>query len=299
MNGLELGEFSIIPSANDSMLPALYKAADDAANRYQTQYLWLIRGYLTLLVLGSIASAYSDYWQDLTTFATVAFVIVLTLAIVLLVTSGPKKWYYARALAESIKTLAWKYMMAADPYRGSDARDRFAADLHVLLRQDDDIGHILSGHPPHGDTITEIMDRVRDKQLQDRLVFYLKHRIEDQLAWYRTRSKQNRKAATYWFLTMIGLLLVTLLRLILSTRIPALSFVSIEVLASTVTSILTWTQVRRFQELSAAYTLAAAEICIIKNLATDVDSEDTLSTFVSDAENAFSREHTQWQARRG
>lgn len=63
-------------------------------------------------------------------------------------------------------------------------------------------------------------------------------------------------------------------------------------------SILTWIQAKRFSELAASYTLAAHEINIIKSQALDEMNEDEFSVFVGDAENAFSREHTQWVARK-
>ena len=53
----------------------------------------------------------------------------------------------------------------------------------------------------------------------------------------------------------------------------------------------------RFSELAASYALAAHEIGIIREQANAV-SEAQFSTFVADTENAFSREHTQWVARK-
>jgi ribosomal protein S18 len=59
-----------------------------------------------------------------------------------------------------------------------------------------------------------------------------------------------------------------------------------------------WTQIKRFAELSISYSLAAYEIGIVKTKANEVSDEETLSEFVNDAEQAFSREHTQWTARK-
>lgn len=65
-----------------------------------------------------------------------------------------------------------------------------------------------------------------------------------------------------------------------------------------VTSIFGWIQVKRHGELAASYTLTAHEIGAIQALALGISTEAELSDFVNTAEFAFSREHTQWQARR-
>ena len=57
-------------------------------------------------------------------------------------------------------------------------------------------------------------------------------------------------------------------------------------------------QAKRFTELSASYALTAHEITLIREQADELKKDEHLSTFVGDAENAFSREHTQWEARK-
>ena len=56
-------------------------------------------------------------------------------------------------------------------------------------------------------------------------------------------------------------------------------------------------QIKKFNELTSAYTLTAHEIGIIQGRLEEVDSEEDLSEFINEAELAFSREHTQWVAR--
>jgi hypothetical protein len=69
-------------------------------------------------------------------------------------------------------------------------------------------------------------------------------------------------------------------------------------LATSASAALTWLQAKKHNELSLSYVLAAQEIVLIKGEALSVNSEKKLSGFVLDAENAFSREHTQWVARK-
>ena len=62
--------------------------------------------------------------------------------------------------------------------------------------------------------------------------------------------------------------------------------------------ILIWIQAKRFRELAAAYGITAHEIGLALSELDDVQVENEFSKFVGDAENAFSREHTQWVARK-
>jgi hypothetical protein len=71
-----------------------------------------------------------------------------------------------------------------------------------------------------------------------------------------------------------------------------------DILIAIAASLLTWMQAKRFSELSASYALTANEIGIVREQADDLVSDGTLSSFVGDSENAFSREHTQWVARK-
>jgi hypothetical protein len=65
-----------------------------------------------------------------------------------------------------------------------------------------------------------------------------------------------------------------------------------------VTAPFVWLQVKRHGELAGSYLLTAHEIGHIQGRSGSVSDEKTLSDFVNEAEFAFSREHTQWSARR-
>ena len=56
-------------------------------------------------------------------------------------------------------------------------------------------------------------------------------------------------------------------------------------------------QFKRYRELGAAYAIAAHEIGFAEADAENINSEQDLSEYVSKAESAFSKEHTQWIVR--
>ena len=72
----------------------------------------------------------------------------------------------------------------------------------------------------------------------------------------------------------------------------------IEVVATAAGAVLTWLQGKKHNELNSSYALAAHEIVLIKGEALSVKSEKELAEFVFNSETAFSREHTQWAARK-
>lgn len=70
-------------------------------------------------------------------------------------------------------------------------------------------------------------------------------------------------------------------------------------LATTLTAILcAWAQTKRYQELAQAYGLAANEIASSEALSQSIQSEADLAKYVEEAEDAISREHTMWTAKR-
>jgi hypothetical protein len=77
-----------------------------------------------------------------------------------------------------------------------------------------------------------------------------------------------------------------------STSLPT------ELITTIISALIGWVQIKKYNELSASYALTAHEIGLIKEQSYYISSEKDFLDFIRDAETAFSREHTQWQARR-
>src|SRR4051794_17723543 len=99
--------------------PALFLAADEASNNYQSFFLRLIRGeYFTLFSAAVLSMSFLNGVGYYIVYASVFFiglVILLTRAL----GKPEQSWYGCRALAESVKTLTWRYMMRATPFEGA------------------------------------------------------------------------------------------------------------------------------------------------------------------------------------
>lgn len=102
----------------------------------------------------------------------------------------------------------------------------------------------------------------------------------------------------YFFWILIGVNIIAVICTALRMIYIELAFWPTDVFVAIAASILSWMQAKRFSELAASYTLASHEIGLIKEQSLLPDTHEKFSLFVGDAENAFSREHTQWVARK-
>ncbi|WP_126172562.1 SLATT domain-containing protein [Altericroceibacterium xinjiangense] len=78
---------------------------------------------------------------------------------------------------------------------------------------------------------------------------------------------------------------------------PRMDFSPTSMFIAGAASIIGWMQIKKFNELSASYILTAHEIGLLHSDFRQIRTEDDFGDFVNDAEQAFSREHTQWVAR--
>jgi hypothetical protein len=60
---------------------------------------------------------------------------------------------------------------------------------------------------------------------------------------------------------------------------------------------MTWTQLKKNDQLAQSYGLAAQELLLISGQAIEIKTNEELSAYVVNSENAISREHTMWLAR--
>jgi SMODS and SLOG-associating 2TM effector domain 3/SMODS and SLOG-associating 2TM effector domain 1 len=284
---------------NSQEYPALFLDADGGSNRYQANFLRLVRGeYATLLLAAAFSMVTSQAAIVHILYAAVFFV-----GLLILVTRAQSKpeqsWYRCRALAESVKTLTWRYMMHATPFNDGDAvaKSRFRDELHEMFLQNQETAKQITSDWSGNNQITEKMTQVRALNLANRKEHYLKNRVDDQRSWYSSKAKLNRKSANFWFYVS-GIAYVLAGGMVLA-RIgsPSFQLWPIEPLIVVASVIVGWMQIKKFNELSAAYTVVAHEIGLIRPKADQARNEVQFSEFVNDAEKAFSREHTLWIAR--
>ena len=284
---------------SDDLLPALYESADKIAKDSQSVFCWLFGMNLVFLTIAValsvfyVASVEFIYCQIFVLFSSLGITILLGYQL------PEKTWYGGRALAESTKTMAWRFMMKAEPFNVDDTKssELFLEKLKKLIRDNKEITS-KSVASLGKKEITDEMKSVRASKMADRKTYYLNNRIINQLDWYKSKSAFNQKRAKQFFYLII---LVTLLAIAFSIfRIsnPTAEQWPTDVYIGIASALLGWNQAKKFRELSASYAQTAYEINLIKAQSAQVKTEKDFSIFVSDAENAFSREHVQWLARR-
>lgn len=282
-------------------LPGLYGAADSASLRSQSSYFFQLACYLFLLV----CAAFVSFKWPTTTYGALASAALFLISLAVLISLKLKKpedlWYNGRAVAESVKTRSWRWMMKAEPYEDRESDEivsrSFVNDLKAILGQNRSLSHELTPSDSESHALTEKMREIRGLPLSERLSIYQQQRINDQSNWYASKSQQNKRYGRYWFWGSVLLHSVAIGALLFRIKEPAM-VLPVEVIAAAAGAVITWVQAKKYNELTASYALAAHEIVLIKGEALSVKTEKEFSEFVIDSEAAFSREHTQWTARK-
>jgi hypothetical protein len=287
----------------DKHLPGLYQSADTASVNEQKKYFKGITWYLILLIIAALFAYIADDYPNpiFKILSTVLFLVTLFIVIWLKVSRPDDIWYNGRAVAESVKTRSWRWMMRAEPYVDSEnveiMRKHFVNDLKTILKQNESLIGKLGIIASVEDPISETMIEVRKLDLSERFNFYKKERITNQALWYTKKAKFNKSKSEFWFWSTVGLHAVSIILLLYNIYEPKLKL-PIEVIAVVASSVLTWLQSKKHNELSSSYSLTAHEIVLIKSETTRIETESDLSDYIMNCENAFSREHTQWFARK-
>jgi len=281
-------------------LPALYDSADRGASISQRGFLWTIRIEYALLIIVSAASSMRDLLDLSTLIISIILIILSGLFVFKIVKRLDQDWYRCRALAESVKTSAWRFSMRAHPFEDADSIDipraLFRNSLREILKSNKQLAKNLQ--TVSADEVTESMIYVRGLSLKDRISYYVKYRIDDQRSWYTKKSAYNKKSLFYWVVFVVIIYILSFLSLNADRFGFGVAAMAFDPLIVLVTSIIGWVQIKRHSELVASYNLAAHEIGIIRINSDSISTEEKFSNFVNEAELAFSREHTQWAARR-
>jgi hypothetical protein len=279
--------------------PALYRSANDLSLISQVNFFTALRIHLFTLVLAAILSVINIPHWSIAALQVFALIGALSCSIYLFSVRPEKLWYGGRAVAESIKTITWRYVCRAEPFEGNDesAQKSFRQTLKAVIDQNRDVCGKLSNYLDESQ-ISNKMNEIRSQTLSERKTVYLNNRISDQHKWYASKSKSNRLKARYFSFSLIIVNLLALSCAVLRVANVEVSFWPTDIFVSIAAGILSWMQAKKFSELAASYSLASYEIGLIKEEAEQPNTEDTFSKYVGNSENAFSREHTQWIARK-
>lgn len=287
---------------NDSTLPATFRVADQASLDGQAATTRSIRLSLWFGVLAAACGLLASS-QDLHVETPAAGIAGLGFAGSLLLTlrlqrnRSQEQWFAGRAVAESARSLAWRYATGGDPFpvdAGAAADTEFEAQLiEARLRGDG-----LVPPPKEESEISAEMRTSRASSLPVRREGYLVGRIDDQIGWYTGKSDLNRVQAGVWS-RATALANVVGISAAVAQFLGVLSIDVFGFAAAAAGAATAWTQTRQHTVLHAAYSDAAQDLANARQRLGAADDEESWSHLVGQAEEAISREHTMWIARAG
>ena len=305
----------MIPNITDKVLPQLFQDADEQAKQAQNRHFSILKWYLLLLILAALLNFFLPKSQIVAVLSLVIFAATLCLLLWQKKQGYEDVWYNARAVAESVKTQAWRWMVQASPYQASTEQqqpfagnaesfeqapehaDKFRHTLLDIVEQNDDKTLNLSVDEQHDKLLSTTMRQARRLTRQQRLDMYVTQRVKNQREWYAKRILEFERKKSTWFWLSVGL--NALAFVLLAYKIFNLEqSLPIEVISAAASGAVTWLQAKKYSELRAAYSQTKAEIDCILQESEKVVSDSQLAQFVLDSEAAFSREHTQWVARK-
>ena len=289
---------------SDETMPWLFRAADAASGTGQRSFMNYTSVTLLMLLLAAAAypiitaisgSAEAGRWAVL--LGAAGFVVAIIERSYSITARPERPWYEGRALAESTKTLAWRYAVGAAPYDvgSSEVDRRFARRLRVILTSFPDL--VLDPHGEQAQQITPEMRALRNATLEQRKQAYRQYRIEDQRSWYAGRaSKHGRRGQRLALLSLLAECCGATLAILFVGQIIHTDFLGIA--AAAASGIMAWEQAHQDTTIAKAYGIAAQELATISDLIDDQNDEENWSRFVVESEDAISREHTLWKASR-
>jgi hypothetical protein len=288
-----------VPAAG---MPQLFQAADTASLEAQASYIGGTR--TRLVVLGAAAILGIFTWRvgvghiNVFGVAGVAAFVIATVVEVHTWKSRPDKgWYDGRAVAESAKTLAWKFAVGAQPFpiemNLPDAR-RALLDRLQSVREEFPGLELMPATAP---AISDWMLEQRGSSLADRRKTYLAARIDDQKNWYSAKAALSKRRSKQWRSALVACEIAGAVTSLIAALEESMAPLS-PALAAVIVAMVAWTETKQFDFNARAYSAAVNDLVNAEEKLKLADDEPSWAKEVDDAEEAISREHVVWWATR-
>lgn len=289
-----------MPYSSHPAYPEMHKLADDASNRAQSVYLWLNIVQIILLCAAALISGVNplraDNQREVAVLVCVVMFVSLGVWMALQVGRFEVRWFKCRAFAENSKSVVWKYVMA-EPYGCEPKELLFLKEWQSLKERLPELQREFAIAASSIDLVTPWMREISALPIKDKADCYRRLRLNDQLKWYAGNSAKNRARQSAWFWTIFALqcviIAIACIQAYLLWKVNLVGFT-----VSAVAGMLAWTQTKRFSDLATTYAIAAEDLTEIATKYSIVETQDMLNAMVGDVEDAVSREHSMWLARR-
>lgn len=293
---------------NHNDYPCSFKTSDAASLSCQKNHIIFFIMHTGLLILAALFSSFifdvnSNLYKMSVWGIIITLFLALTLKLVMKIVGWDKQWYDSRAVAESMKTATWRYLIGAKPFGLEHKQDeidkKFVEEVNSIIKSRPSIQRAMSTCLASGKQISDRMREVRKMtDIEEKKKIYLQGRVENQKNWYANKAKYNGRREQLWFAFIIIAEVLAILLAFYMLNAKSNIFNPIGVITTLAGIFVAWTETKRFRELSQSYTLAAQELASAASLIENVHDQTSLAIYVDDTENAISREHTMWCAKR-
>lgn len=283
----------------EAHLPGLWKDADSESTKGQKWSLRLTVAKAGGGVVAALGGAISIGDIGTTVGAWIilfGFASALVGELLSWIMRPERSWYEGRAVAESVKTLAWRYSVCADPFppglSGREATDLLRERIDSVTAEFPDLVNSTGEDP----VVTNEMKELRSRPFKVRRDAYVSGRTSEQQRWYSEKANMNQGRSNLWRFVLIAVEVVALV-LAFGKVVDGWSIDYAGLLGAFIAAGAAWVAVKQFSPLASAYSIAARELKIQASKLGAVDESEWPSV-VADAEEAISREHTTWLASR-
>lgn len=287
-------------------LPDSHSVYNKSAMIAQKYYFLLITCELIQLVIVALLSLIISLYYD-EKVSTIGFSMIFVIFIVGIIfqlfynkKQFARKWFEFRAVAESIKSLAWQYAMGCGDFCDENGAEK------LFLKQIKEIKERCEVNPypktVSSDGVNEIKDTMKiiiKMEWQEKKETYIKERINNQITWYTNKSKTNKNYSNISDVFIILLQVVSIVACIYLLYNHVNGAPILALLATIITSIIGWSQSKQYAELVEPYLNTARELSEIRQEMKLAKEETEFRSLVLNAEQAISREHTMWLVNRG
>lgn len=286
--------------------PGLYQASDEASLSAQKNYKNIIAYDLITMIIASALAIYNyeKVEPKLIVYVISGIFLLISFALTLIIRTKKFEdvWYQGRALAESCKTLSWRFVTCSESFENDltkqEVEDYFISRVRELSKEFKELNDSLNAKIVVLPVITDKMWEIRNLNTLERKQYYIENRINDQKDWYASKAEFNKKKYNNWFLVIIISQLIAIISVAFLVKYPESNWNLVGLFTTISASAISWLQLKQHQELKQAYTTAAQELNFIQASFGNINSDIELAEFVLDSENAISREHTLWLAQR-
>ncbi|NSL43863.1 DUF4231 domain-containing protein [Streptomyces sp. 8P21H-1] len=290
----------------EEFFPPLFRVNDRQALARQSESFRAVRTQLIVLLSATATAMLAERLESHVPSACAA--VLYALAIVIGVHTSRRRarahWQAHRAVAETLKSLAWQYMVHGGPFhsRVRNPEALFAERSEERLRELRKVGweDTRDGTAARGaGQITAAMRAVRAKPFEVRRDLYLRERVLEQFVWYGNRAARAHRASALWSSVTAALTLMALLAAVFRALGLIGGWDLTGFLSTAAAAGVAWQEVHRHRPLTYAHTLIEQDLKTLRVTMGTTVTEEGWAEAVAEAERLVSPQHTDWLGRFG